>query len=205
MSKNFYRKYGKRIIDLLISTIALFFISPIFISLMVFVKVKLGSPIFFVQERPGINEKIFKMYKFRTMKNYTDENGKLLSDEERLTKFGKLLRSTSLDELPELINIIKGDMSLVGPRPLLKSYLPLYNKEQKMRHTVRPGLTGYAQVNGRNSITWNEKFKYDTEYVKKYNFLLDVKIIFQTIKKVIIKDGINSDDSVTMKPFEGND
>jgi lipopolysaccharide/colanic/teichoic acid biosynthesis glycosyltransferase len=204
MNNNLYNSVGKRLFDVIVSLLSLIVLSPVFVGVAFFVRFKLGSPILFVQERPGKDEEIFRMYKFRTMKDDRDEQVNLLSDDKRLTPFGKLLRSTSLDELPELINILKGDMSLVGPRPLLKEYLTLYNDEQKQRHLVRPGLTGLAQVSGRNAISWKEKFSYDVKYVKSLSFLLDIKILLLTIKKVIVKDGINSDDSVTMEPFKGN-
>lgn len=168
------------------------------------VRIKLGSPVFFTQKRPGKDEKIFKMYKFRTMTNEVDENGNLLPDDKRLTKFGKLLRSTSLDELPELFNILKGDMSIVGPRPLLVRYLPLYNEYQKHRHDARPGFTGWAQCNGRNSISWEEKFDLDVYYVNHITFLLDVKIIFKTVKTVLCREGISSEASATMEEFRGS-
>ena len=171
---------------------------------MVLIRIKLGSPIIFKQDRPGLNEKIFTMYKFRTMTDHVDNNGNLLPDSERLTKFGKLLRASSLDELPELINILQGDMSLIGPRPLLIEYLPLYNSEQKHRHDVRPGLTGLAQVNGRNAISWQDKFKYDIEYVNNITILSDLKIIFLTIKKVLIKEGVTAENSVSADKFTGN-
>lgn len=158
----------------------------------------------FKQERPGLNEKIFTLYKFRSMTDERDENGELLPDSVRLTKFGKFLRSTSLDELPELFNILKGDMSIIGPRPLLVQYLPLYDEHQRRRHEVRPGLSGLAQVNGRNAISWEEKFNLDIEYVNNISFILDWKIIFLTIKKVFVREGISSDTSVTMEPFQGN-
>ena len=177
---------------------------PVMLIIAVLVRIKLGSPVIFKQERPGKNEKIFKMYKFRTMTNGTDSNGDLLPDEKRLTKFGKFLRSTSLDELPELINIIKGDMSIVGPRPLLVRYLPLYNEKQKHRHDVRPGFTGYAQVNGRNTISWEEKFGLDVYYVNHISFFMDVKIILKTVKTVLFREGITSETSVTMEEFRGN-
>ncbi|WP_346698679.1 sugar transferase, partial [Thomasclavelia spiroformis] len=167
-------------------------------------KIKLGSPVLFKQERPGKNEKIFRMYKFRTMTDKKDENGNLLPDEIRLTKFGKLLRSTSLDELPELFNILKGDMSIVGPRPLLVKYLPLYNEYQKHRHDVRPGFTGWAQCNGRNALSWEEKFDLDVYYTKHVSFLLDLRIIFKTIKIVLFREGISSETSVTMEEFRGS-
>src|SRR5699024_284892 len=170
----------------------------------ILVRTKLGSPIFFSQSRPGKNEKIFKMYKFRSMTDDKDENGNLFPDDKRLPAFGKKLRSTSLDELPELWNIFKGDMSIVGPRPLLVSYIPLYNDSQKRRHEVRPGLTGLAQVNGRNAITWQNRFKLDVEYVDNISFINDIKIIFSTDGKVIKSEGVSSEESVTMEPFKGN-
>ena len=168
------------------------------------VRTKLGSPVIFCQERPGKDEKIFRLYKFRSMTDEKDENGKLLPDEVRLTKFGKLLRSTSLDELPELWNIFKGDMSIVGPRPLLVKYLPLYNEEQKHRHDVRPGLTGWAQANGRNAISWEEKFRLDVFYVEHISFALDVKTIFLTVKNVLRREGISSESAATMEEFKGS-
>lgn len=198
-----YSQYFKRPLDIILSLLALIVLSPIMLIVAVLVRLKLGSPIIFSQERPGKDEKIFKMYKFRSMTDEKDENGNLLSDNIRLTKFGKLLRSTSLDELPELWNILKGDMSIVGPRPLLVQYLPLYNAEQKRRHEVRPGLTGLAQVSGRNAISWEEKFKLDIKYINTLSLLNDVKCIFLTIKKVIIKDGISSETSQTMEVFQG--
>lgn len=198
-----YRHFFKRLLDFTLSLIAIILLSPIFIIVALLVKTKLGSPVIFAQERPGKDEKIFKMYKFRSMTSEKDEKGNLLPDEVRLTSFGKKLRSTSLDELPELINILKGDMSIVGPRPLLVKYLPLYNEKQKHRHDVRPGFTGYAQVNGRNSISWEEKFELDFEYVNKLSFMMDVKIIIKTIKVVLFKEGISSDTSVTMEEFKG--
>lgn len=198
-----YSQYFKRPLDIILSLLALIVLSPIMLIVAVLVRLKLGSPIIFSQERPGKDEKIFKMYKFRSMTDEKDENGDLLPDHIRLTKFGKLLRSTSLDELPELWNILKGDMSIVGPRPLLVQYLPLYNAEQKRRHEVRPGLTGLAQVSGRNAISWEEKFKLDIKYINTLSLLNDVKCIFLTIKKVIIKDGISSETSQTMEVFQG--
>ena len=201
--KGIYEKYIKRPQDLILSLLALTVLSPILLITALIVKIKLGTPVIFKQERPGINGKIFKLYKFRTMSNATDEQGNLLSDEERLGKFGKLLRSTSLDELPSLINIIKGDMSIVGPRPLLVRYLERYNDRQARRHEVRPGFTGYAQVNGRNAITWEEKFDYDVEYVDNITFMGDWKIIFKTVLTVIKRDGINSATSATMEEFMG--
>lgn len=199
-----YQLFIKRLFDFILSLMAIIILSPVFIIVALLVRIKLGSPILFKQERPGLNEKIFKMYKFRTMTSKVDEEGNLLPDEVRLTSFGQLLRSTSLDELPELFNIFKGDMSIVGPRPLLVKYLPLYNDEQKHRHDVRPGLTGLAQVNGRNAISWEDKFKYDVEYTKNVTFMNDFKIIFETILKVIKRDGISSETSVTMEEFKGN-
>lgn len=185
-----YAKYFKRILDFILSLTALIIFSPILLIVAILVRIKLGSPIIFKQQRPGKDEKIFTLYKFRTMTDNKDENGNLLPDSERLTKFGKLLRSTSLDELPELINILKGDMAIVGPRPLLVEYLPYYTEEEKHRHDVRPGLTGLAQVNGRNSISWEEKFKYDVQYVKKITFLGDLKIILKTVKKTVKREDI---------------
>lgn len=199
-----YANYVKRILDLTLSLIAVILCSPIFLILFLLVRFKLGSPVLFTQERPGKDEKIFRLYKFRTMTSQTDAQGELLPDEIRLTSFGKKLRATSLDELPELFNILKGDMSIVGPRPLLVKYLPLYNEEQRHRHDVRPGLTGQAQVHGRNSISWEEKFKHDVEYTRNVTFLNDCKIILATILKVIKKDGISSETSATMEEFRGN-
>lgn len=199
-----YKNYIKRFLDVLLSLTALLILAIPLIIVGLLIRIKLGSPIFFRQPRPGKNAKIFKIFKFRTMNNTKDENGNLLPDDLRLTKFGKFIRSTSIDELPELINILKGDMSIVGPRPLLVEYLDLYNEEQKHRHDVRPGLTGLAQVNGRNSITWEEKFKYDIEYVKNVTFINDFKIILKTIQKVVQRDGINATETVTMEKFKGN-
>lgn len=199
-----YAKYIKRILDFGLSLLALIVLSPILLITAILVKVKLGSPVIFKQQRPGKNEKIFTLYKFRTMTDKKDENGNLLPDAERLTKFGKFLRSTSLDELPELVNILKGDMAIVGPRPLLVEYLPLYNERQKHRHDVRPGLTGLAQISGRNSITWEEKFNDDLEYISKISILEDIKIIFATIGKVFKREGISQENSATMEKFKGN-
>ncbi|WP_448668178.1 sugar transferase [Aerococcus viridans] len=201
---NLYRNFFKRFLDLVISGVALILLSPVFLVIAILVRTKLGSPIFFSQSRPGKNEKIFKMYKFRSMTDDKDENGNLLPDDKRLPAFGKKLRSTSLDELPELWNIFKGDMSIVGPRPLLVSYIPLYNDSQKRRHEVRPGLTGLAQVNGRNAITWQNRFKLDVEYVDNISFINDIKIVFSTVGKVIKSEGVSSGESVTMEPFKGN-
>ena len=199
-----YKLFVKRVLDFVLSLIAIIVLSPVYLIVAILVRTKLGSPIIFTQERPGKDEKIFKMYKFRSMTDERDENGNLLPDEIRLTKFGKALRSTSLDELPELFNILKGDMSIVGPRPLLVKYLPLYNEHQRHRHDVRPGFTGLAQCNGRNAISWEEKFDLDVYYVKHLSFFLDVKIIFKTIKTVFYKEGISSETSVTMEEFRGN-
>lgn len=198
-----YQSYFKRPLDIILSLTALIVLSPALLLIAILVKIKLGSPIIFKQERPGLNGEVFTMYKFRTMTDERDENGNLLPDEVRLTNFGKLLRSTSLDELPELFNILKGDMSIVGPRPLLKQYLALYNEKQKRRHEVRPGLTGWAQVNGRNAISWEQKFELDVEYVDNVSFLFDCKIILLTLKKVLMKEGISSEKSITAEPFRG--
>lgn len=200
-----YEAFFKRILDILLSGIALFLLLPIMLFVMALVGLNLGFPVIFKQKRPGKDGKIFNMYKFRTMTSEVDDNGNLLPDEVRLTKFGKFLRSTSLDELPELWNILKGDMSIIGPRPLLEKYLPLYSKEQSRRHEVRPGLTGYAQANGRNALTWQEKFKMDVYYVDHITFLGDLEIILQTIKTVIKRDGISSDTTATMEEFKGNE
>ena len=180
-----YAKYFKRMLDFILSLIALIILSPILLIVAILVRIKLGSPIIFKQQRPGKNGKIFTLYKFRTMTDNKDENGNLLPDSERLTKFGKLLRSTSLDELPELINILKGDMAIVGPRPLLVKYLPYYTKEEKHRHDVRPGLTGLAQICGRNNLDWNERFEMDLKYVNSVSFKEDLIIIFKTISSVL--------------------
>lgn len=201
--KRIYEQYIKRPQDFLCALLALIVLSPVMLITAVLVQVKLGSPVIFKQRRPGKDEKIFTLYKFRTMTDGKDKNGKLLSDEERLTSFGKKLRATSLDELPELFNILKGDMAVVGPRPLLVQYLPLYNERQKRRHEVRPGFTGYAQVHGRNAITWEEKFEKDVYYVDHVTFLGDWKIIVQTIKTVLNREGISSETSATMEDFMG--
>ena len=185
-----YKRYIKRLLDVVLSSVALVVLSPVFLIVSILVRFKLGSPIIFKQDRPGKDEKIFKLYKFRSMSNATDSEGDFLPDTQRLTKFGKILRGTSIDELPELINIIKGDMSLVGPRPLAVVYLPYYTNREKHRHDVRPGLTGLAQVSGRNSISWDLKFKYDIDYIKNISFINDLKIIILTIKKVFIREGI---------------
>ncbi|MBI1449723.1 sugar transferase [Acinetobacter sp. AC1-2] len=194
----------KRLLDIIIASIALILLSPLYLYVTYKVKKNLGSPVLFRQVRPGLYGKPFEMIKFRTMKDATDAQGNPLPDSERLTPFGKMLRSTSLDEMPELWNVIKGDMSIVGPRPLLMEYLPLYNKEQAKRHDVRPGMTGYAQVNGRNAIGWEEKFKLDTWYVENRSLWLDFKIMLQTVKKVIAKDDINQAGEATMSKFTGS-
>lgn len=200
-----YERVFKRPLDIICALLALSVFFWLYAVVAVLVKKKLGSPVLFKQSRPGKNEKVFRLYKFRTMTDEKDENGNLLSDEVRLTKFGRFLRKTSLDELPEAINILKGDMSVVGPRPLLVEYLPRYNKKQKRRHEVRPGLTGYAQVNGRNTISWEEKFDLDVEYVDKITFAGDLKIIFKTVFKSFFKqEGISSDTSATMEVFMGS-
>ena len=198
-----YEKYIKRILDFTLSLIALVVLSPVLLVLTVLGTVKMKGNPFFTQLRPGKDEKIFKLIKFRSMTCEKDRDGNLLPDEQRLTGYGKLLRSTSLDELPELLNILAGQMSIVGPRPLLVQYLPLYNEEQRHRHDVRPGLTGWAQVNGRNSITWEDKFRYDVWYVRNISFWLDVKILFLTVKKVFCREGISAEDSATMEDFMG--
>lgn len=203
--KGVYEKYIKRPQDMLCALLALIVLSPILLITAFLVRVKLGSPVIFKQERPGLNEKIFTLYKFRTMTDERDSEGNFLPDEVRLTKFGKLLRSTSLDELPELLNILFGDIAVIGPRPLLVEYLPRYNAEQRRRHEVRPGLSGLAQVNGRNAISWEDKFKYDVQYVDHVTFLGDWKIIFQTILNVIKRDGINSETAATMEVFMGTE
>ena len=196
-----YKLFFKRVIDIFFSLIFILLFWWLYIVVAILVKKKLGSPVLFKQKRPGLNEKIFIMYKFRTMIDKKDEKGDLLPDKDRLTKFGKFLRSTSLDEIPELWNVLKGEMSLVGPRPLLVEYLLKYTKEEKRRHEVRPGITGFAQVNGRNNTTWEDRFKNDIYYVENISFLLDLRIIIKTILKVIKKSDINQSENVTMKNF----
>ena len=200
-----YKFFLKRTIDFLLSLLGFIIISPIFLLLWIWLSIaNKGAGAFFFQERPGKDEKIFRVIKYKTMNDRKDASGNLLPDAQRLTKVGKFVRSTSLDEIPQLLNVIKGDMSLIGPRPLLVQYLPLYNEEQKRRHEVRPGITGWAQVNGRNAISWQQKFEYDVWYVDHVSLSLDLKIMFKTIQKVFKRDGINSDTSVTMEEFKGN-
>ena len=199
----FYEKYIKRLLDIVLSGTALVILSPVLLITAVLVRIKLGSPVIFTQERPGKDEKVFKLHKFRSMTDARDANGNLLPDKERLTRFGAKLRSLSIDELPELWDIFRGKMSIVGPRPLLVKYLPLYNAEQRHRHDVRPGLTGWAQVHGRNLTSWEERFEYDVEYVKNISFALDVKIIFMTIHCVFAREGISAEGSATMEAFVG--
>lgn len=194
----------KRFFDFVVALTALVILSPIIIITAILIRFKLGSPILFTQDRPGLNGNVFKMMKFRSMLDAQDAEGNLLPDEQRMTTFGALLRSTSLDELPGLINVLKGDMSLVGPRPLLVEYLPLYNQQQAKRHNVRPGITGWAQVNGRNAISWEDKFKLDVWYVENQSLLLDLKILLLTVKKVFVREGIASDGHVTIEKFKGS-
>ncbi|MBJ7537801.1 sugar transferase [Marinomonas transparens] len=194
----------KRLFDFTSAFIGLLVLSPVIIVVALLIRFKLGSPILFTQDRPGLNDRVFKMMKFRSMLDAKDKQGNLLPDEQRMTKFGAFLRSTSLDELPGLFNVLKGDMSLVGPRPLLVQYLPLYNKEQARRHNVRPGITGWAQVNGRNAISWEDKFKLDVWYVDNQSFWLDIKILLLTVKKVFVREGISADGHVTIEPFKGS-
>lgn len=198
-----YRKYGKRFLDIILSFLGIIVLLPAMLTTALLVRIKLGSPVIFRQKRPGKNEKIFEMYKFRTMTDSRDEDGNLLPDEVRLTSFGKKLRATSMDELPELFNILKGDMSVVGPRPLLVEYLSLYNQEQKQRHDVKPGLTGLAQVRGRNAISWEERFQWDVLYVRKVSLRMDFFVLLESVKVVLKKDGIHSETSVTMEDFKG--
>ena len=205
MKKNvIYAKYIKRVLDIILSLLFILLFWWLYVILAILVRIKLGSPVIFKQPRPGKNGRVFDMYKFRSMTDQRDENGELFPDEVRLTKFGSALRRSSLDELPELINILKGDMSLIGPRPLLVQYLPLYSKEQARRHNVRPGLTGYAQVHGRNAISWERKFELDVWYVDHISFGTDIEIIIDTVKTVVKKEGISSATSATMEPFNGH-
>ena len=200
-----YERIFKRPLDIICALLIIVFFWWLLLAVAAAVRVKLGKPVLFKQERPGKDGKIFNLYKFRTMTDKRDEDGNLLADEMRLTKFGKILRATSFDELPEIFNILKGDMSFIGPRPLLVEYLPLYNDKQRRRHEVRPGLSGYAQVNGRNAISWEERFDLDVEYVYNISFSLDCKIIFKTIKAVLAREGISSETAVTMEKFKGSD
>ena len=202
--KGIYERFVKRPQDFICALAATVCLSPVLAVTAILVRVKLGSPVLFSQDRPGLNGKVFKLYKFRSMTDERDASGELLPDEKRLTSFGKKLRSTSLDELPELINILKGDMAVVGPRPLLVRYLPLYNERQARRHEVRPGLTGLAQIHGRNSVSWNEKFEWDVHYVDSVSFLGDLRIVFSTVLTVINHEGITSATSETMEEFKGN-
>ncbi|PTR01592.1 lipopolysaccharide/colanic/teichoic acid biosynthesis glycosyltransferase [Mucilaginibacter yixingensis] len=199
-----YKKIFKRFIDIILSLIGILILSPVIVSVAVFLFIANKGKVFFIQARPGLNSRIFKIIKFKTMNDNRNKNGELLSDDERLTTVGKIVRKLSLDEILQLINVLKGDMSLIGPRPLLPSYLPLYNEEQSRRHDVKPGITGWAQINGRNAISWSEKFKLDVWYVENLSFWLDVKIFFFTIKKVFISEGISQEGQATMGVFEGN-
>ena len=200
-----YPHFIKPILDFLLALFLILLFSPIILIVALLIRLKLGSPIFFIQERPGLNGKIFKIYKFRTMSNQRDSKGQLLSDELRLKGFGKFIRKSSLDELPQLFNVLKGEMSFVGPRPLLVEYLKLYNKEQARRHEVKPGITGSAQINGRNAISWEEKFRLDVYYVKNISFGLDLKILYLTFFKVLKRKDINSSTNITMEKFKGNE
>lgn len=200
-----YKLFFKRVIDFLLALIALLLLSPIFIIILVLLTIYNAGKPFFFQVRPGQNERIFKVIKFKTMNDKKDSKGELLPDSIRLTRVGKFVRKTSLDEIPQLLNVLRGDMSLIGPRPLLVEYLPLYNDKQKRRHSVKPGITGLAQVSGRNAISWKRKFEYDVQYVDNMSFLLDVKIFFRTFLKVFKSEGINSTNNITMEKFKGND
>lgn len=202
---SFYEKYIKRVLDILCSLAAIILFCWLFAIVALLVRIKLGSPVIFKQPRPGKDEKVFMLHKFRSMTDETDDKGELLPDEMRLTRFGRFLRSTSLDELPELWDILIGNMSIIGPRPLLVKYLPLYNDEQRRRHEVRPGLTGWAQVHGRNLTSWEERFAYDTDYVDHLNFALDVKIVFMTVHCVFAREGISAEGSATMEAFTGTE
>ena len=199
-----YKKFIKRLLDVVLSLMSIAVLLPVLLGVAFLVRIKLGKPVFFTQDRTGKKERNFKIYKFRSMTNHRDPDGKLLPDEVRLTSFGKKLRETSLDELPGLWNVLKGDMSFIGPRPLLVSYLPLYNDRQARRHEVRPGLTGLAQINGRNAVDWSTRFEYDVQYVDNVTFLNDIKILLKTVKIVLKRDGVSSESSVTMEPFKGN-
>ncbi len=194
----------KRAFDIIVSALGLIILSPLLLVLALLVRINLGAPVFFRQERPGLHEKIFSLYKFRSMRDAVDKSGNELPDEQRLSKFGRLLRASSLDELPELFNVLKGDMSLVGPRPLLVKYIPLYSPEQHRRHNVLPGITGWAQIHGRNAISWEEKFRLDVWYVDHWSPWLDLKILFMTVKKVFIHEGISAENQATTEEFHGN-
>ena len=199
-----YKNFFKQLIDFFIALLGLVILSPLIILVIIGLFISNNGRPFFIQKRPGKNEKIFSIIKFKTMNDKKDNEGNLLSDAQRLTKIGSFVRKTSIDEIPQLINVLKGEMSLIGPRPLLPEYLPLYNEMEKKRHEVKPGITGWAQVNGRNDISWQQKFEYDCWYVDKISFLLDIKIVIMTIKKIAIKEGINSANSATINPFNGN-
>lgn len=201
----FYEKYVKRLLDIVLSGLAMLVLSPLLLVTAILVRVKLGSPVIFCQERPGRNEEIFRLHKFRSMSDARDENGELLPDEMRLTSFGRKLRALSIDELPELWDIFRGKMSIVGPRPLLVEYLPYYTEEERHRHDVRPGLTGWAQVHGRNLVSWEERFAYDVEYVDRISFALDVKIVLMTVRCVLAREGISAEGSATMEAFTGTE
>ncbi|MCW0478041.1 sugar transferase [Riemerella anatipestifer] len=200
-----YKNFFKRILDFSLALIGFIILFPVFIIVMILLTISNEGKPFFFQKRPGLNERIFSIIKFKTMNDKKDAQGNLLSDAERLTVVGKFVRKTSLDEIPQLLNVIKGDMSLIGPRPLLPQYLPLYNEEQKKRHNVRPGITGWAQVNGRNAISWQQKFEYDAWYVHNLSLSLDIKILFLTVKKVFVSEGISQEGQATMEPFKGNE
>lgn len=200
-----YKNYFKRLLDFVAALIGLIVFSPIILFLTIVLGISFKGTPFFVHPRPGKNGKVFKLFKFKSMSDETDDNGKLLPDHLRVTKIGDIARNLSLDELPQLLNVLKGDMSLIGPRPLMINYLPLYNNHQKQRHNVRPGISGWAQVNGRNTISWEEKFNFDVWYVNNLSFLLDLKILVLTLKKVIIREGVNNKTNLTMPPFLGND
>ncbi|MCU7540860.1 sugar transferase [Riemerella anatipestifer] len=200
-----YKNFFKRILDFSLALIGFIILFPVFIIVMILLTISSEGKPFFFQKRPGLNERIFSIIKFKTMNDKKDAQGNLLSDAERLTVVGKFVRKTSLDEIPQLLNVIKGDMSLIGPRPLLPQYLPLYNEEQKKRHNVRPGITGWAQVNGRNAISWQQKFEYDAWYVHNLSLSLDIKILFLTVKKVFVSEGISQEGQATIEPFKGNE
>lgn len=203
-SASWYRCYGKRLLDVILSGFLILLLSPFLVGSFLSVWFSLGTPILFRQSRPGLHGRVFEIFKFRTMRNERDRDGKLLADRERITRFGRFLRSASLDELPELVNVLRGEMSLVGPRPLLVEYLGLYSDEQRRRHEVRPGITGWAQVNGRNNLDWEDRFKLDVWYVDNLDFWLDLRILLSTVSKTLSREGISQDGHATMKPFQGN-